>query len=434
MATEVKIPNVGESVSEVTLASWIVEDGAYVEMDDPICELETDKASQELFAETSGVIKHVAEEGDDLEIGALVATIDESAEGSSDKEQKSEEAKEEQPEEDKSGKEEKQSKESDKEESDSAEKESESQKESYAKGHASPAAQKILAEKGIEASAVKGTGKDGRITKEDAENAEAAKADSDSKKEKPESSKDSASSSTKELSGDRAENRQKMSRLRQTIAKRLVEVKNQTAMLTTFNEVDMSAVMDLRKKYKEVFKEKHEVGLGFMSFFAKAAALAAKEYPSVNGKVDGNEIITYNYCDVGIAVSTERGLVVPVIRDVQNLGMAGIEKEVINYAKKARDNKISIDDMQGGTFSITNGGVFGSMLSTPIINGDQSAILGMHNIVQRPVAVEGEVKIRPVMYLALSYDHRIVDGKESVSFLKRIKEYIEDPARLLLEV
>lgn len=268
------------------------------------------------------------------------------------------------------------------------------------------------------------SGVGGRITKEDAQNAKTSETKPTQTEVSPEPL----------LSAERAEIRTKMSRLRQTIAKRLVEVKNNTAMLTTFNEIDMGNVMDLRKRYKEMFKEKHEVGLGFMSFFTKAVTLALAEFPSVNGKIEENHIVTYNYADIGIAVSTSKGLVVPVIRDAQNMNLAQIEKSVLNYALKARDNKITIDDMQGGTFSITNGGVFGSMMSTPIINGDQSAILGMHNIVQRPMAVNGEVKIRPIMYVALSYDHRIVDGKESVSFLKRVKELIEDPARLLLEV
>lgn len=404
MPLEVKIPNVGESVTEVTLAQWLVEDGEYVDMDQPICEMETDKASQELFAEAAGVISLVAEEGDDMGIGALLATIDTDAkapEGTASPSKNVEDA---------------------------APVESNQEPvistDSHAAGHPSPAAAKILAEKGMSTDNVKGTGVGGRITKEDAQNAKATSS----------APKPVETSAEPVLSAERAETKTKMSRLRQTIAKRLVEVKNNTAMLTTFNEIDMGNVMDLRKRYKEMFKEKHEVGLGFMSFFTKAVTLALAEFPSVNGKIEENHIVTYNYADIGIAVSTSKGLVVPVIRDAQNMNLAQIEKSVLNYALKARDNKITIDDMQGGTFSITNGGVFGSMMSTPIINGDQSAILGMHNIVQRPMAVNGEVKIRPIMYVALSYDHRIVDGKESVSFLKRVKELIEDPARLLLEV
>lgn len=404
MSIEIKIPSVGESVTEVTLASWLVEDGSYVAMDEPICELETDKASQELFAEQGGIIKHVVEEGDDLEIGAVIATLDTSAEAPAGTSQETPNeapttAKAPTTSEPASGS-------------------------SYAAGHTSPAAAKALAEKGIDPKEVKGTGVGGRITKQDAQSAQASSTPTSSRQEEV----------AAPLAEGRAESRQKMSRLRQTIAKRLVEVKNTTAMLTTFNEVDMSGVMELRKKYKELFKEKHEIGLGFMSFFTKAVTQALAEYPKVNGKIDGDEVITYNYSDIGIAVSTERGLVVPVIRSADQMNLAQIEKAIMNYAKKARDNKITIDDMQGGTFSITNGGVFGSMLSTPIINGDQSAILGMHNIVQRPVAVNGQVEVRPVMYVALSYDHRIVDGKESVGFLYRVKELLEDPARLLLEV
>ncbi|MBI1185311.1 2-oxoglutarate dehydrogenase complex dihydrolipoyllysine-residue succinyltransferase [bacterium] len=412
MSLEVKIPNVGESVTEVTLAQWLVEDGDFVEMDQPICELETDKASQELFAEAAGKISLIASEGDDLGIGAVLASIDTDAKGESKTESKD------------TDKTEKASK-TDGEKAQSAETHStNADQSSFASGHPSPAAEKVLAEKGIETNQVKGTGVAGRITKADAMAA--------SKPVVKTPVTESMEHRVEE--GHRAEQRTKMSRLRQTIAKKLVEVKNTTAMLTTFNEIDMGNVMDLRKKYKELFKEKHDVGLGFMSFFTKAVTLALQEFPSVNGKIAGDEIITYNYCDIGIAVSTDRGLVVPVIRDAQTMNLAQIEKAVMNYALKARDNKISIEDMQGGTFSLTNGGVFGSMMSTPIINGDQSAILGMHNIVQRPMVVNGEIKIRPVMYVALSYDHRIIDGKESVSFLYRVKELIEDPARLLLEV
>lgn len=407
MSIEVRIPNVGESVSEVTLATWIAQDGAYVEMDEPIVELETDKASQELYAETAGVISHKAEEGDDLKIGDLLAEIDESAAKPAGGNQDSASASQ-------------------------TTTTSNSDAQVSAKAHASPVAAKILEEKGIDPNNVKGTGAGGKVTKQDALSASSAPAKS--AEPKTVEAKKSATIEVEAVGGERQESRKKMSRLRQTLAKRLVEVKNQTAMLTTFNEIDMSGVMNLRKKYKETFKEKHDIGLGFMSFFTKAVCLAARDVPAVNGKIDGNEIITYNYADVGIAVSTERGLVVPVIRNANNMTLAQIEKSVMGYALKARDNKIGIEDMEGGTFTVTNGGVFGSMLSTPIINGDQSAILGMHNIVQRPVAVNGSVEIRPIMYVALSYDHRIVDGKESVTFLYRVKELIEDPARLLLEV
>lgn len=406
MAVEVKIPSVGESVAEVTLASWLVEDGAYVEMDEPICELETDKASQELFAEAAGNIAHKVSEGDNLEIGALIAEIDDSVAAPA-----SEAVTE--------------SKVSPEPDAKQESKEAVSNSDNYATGHPSPAAAKVLAEKGIDVANVKGTGVDGRITKEDALAA---------KKETKESKKVNTVDVSANLSESRQESRLKMSRMRQTIAKRLVAVKNETAMLTTFNEVDMTEIMSIRKKYKEIFKEKHNIGLGFMSFFTKAVCLAAKEFPAVNGKIVGDEIITYNYCDIGIAVSTAKGLVVPVIRDADKMTLAQIEKAIMAYALKARENKIALEDMQGGTFTITNGGVFGSMLSTPIINGDQSAILGMHNIVQRPMAVNGNVEIRPIMYLAVSYDHRIVDGKESVSFLYKVKELLEDPARLLLEI
>lgn len=429
MATEVKIPSVGESINEVTIAQWLVEDGEEVEMDDVICELESDKATFELSAEADGVLKHKAEEGDTVEIGTVVAEIEEGA--SSGKSKSKDEDKEE---------DDKDNKDADKQSGSDDDKAAESE-DGYAAGHPSPAAAKILSEKGIDPADVKGTGKDGRITKEDAEAAtkKEEQKSSESKSKKSESKKGKESRPLPDLptaggTEEREESRQKMSSLRKTIAKRLVAAKNETAMLTTFNEVDMTNLMNLRKKYKERFKEKHEVGLGFMSFFTKAVCEAAKEYPSVNAILDGEELITHNYCDVGIAVSTPRGLVVPVIRNAQAMTLAQIEKSVLHYALKARENKVTIEDMQGGTFTITNGGVFGSMMSTPILNAPQSAILGMHNIVERPVAVDGEVKIRPVMYIALSYDHRVVDGKESVSFLKRIKEYVEDPARLLLEI
>jgi 2-oxoglutarate dehydrogenase E2 component (dihydrolipoamide succinyltransferase) len=304
-------------------------------------------------------------------------------------------------------------------------------------GHiASPAAKKLMNEHQLAEGQVIGTGKDGRITKDDVQKAIALKPLSNQKPLElvEQASVTPASSPQVGGVGPREITRKKMTGLRKTIAKRLVAAKNTTAMLTTFNEVDMKAVMDLRKKYKEVFKEKHEVGLGFMSFFTKAVCLALKQVPGVNAQIDGQEIVYHDYCDIGVAVSTPKGLVVPVVRNAEQMGLAGIEKNILDLALRARDNKISIDEMQGGTFTITNGGVFGSMLSTPIINAPQSAILGMHNIVQRPVVVNGEIVIRPVMFLALSYDHRIVDGKESVTFLKTVKEYIEDPARLLLEV
>ncbi len=403
MSVEVKIPVIGESITEVTLSSWIKKDGDYVKEGDALCEVESDKATMELPATNSGVLKITKDAGTECKIGEIIGSIDTSATapaagGAPKAESPKAEVKAEAPREAKSEKE---------------------------MNHPSPAARKILDEKGVLASDVKGSGKDGRITKEDAMNAQAPTK--------------TASAPTKTtvaavLPGSRNTRVEKMTRLRKTIASRLVEAKNTTAMLTTFNEVDMSALMDLRKKYKDSFKEKHGVNLGFMSFFTKACTIALREFPAVNAQINGEDVIFHDYADIGIAVSTPKGLVVPVVRNAENLSLSGIEKEIINLATKARDGKITIEEMQGGTFSITNGGVFGSMLSTPILNIPQSAILGMHNIVERPVAVNGQVVIRPIMYLALSYDHRIIDGRESVSFLKKVKELLEDPSRLLLDV
>jgi 2-oxoglutarate dehydrogenase E2 component (dihydrolipoamide succinyltransferase) len=302
---------------------------------------------------------------------------------------------------------------------------SQSSSDSYATGHPSPSAAKILAEKGLEANAVKGTGVDGRITKEDANRSQKVT------KAAPAASQESP---TSEVKVERGQRREKMTSLRKTIAKRLVAVKNETAMLTTFNEVDMKPIMDLRASYKDKFKDIHGIGLGFMSFFTKACAIALQEYPSVNAFIDGEEIVFNDFADISIAVSAPKGLMVPVIRNAENLSFAGIEAEVRRLALKARDGKLTIPEMTGGTFTITNGGIFGSMLSTPIINAPQSAILGMHNIVERPVAIKGQVEIRPIMYVALSYDHRTIDGKQSVSFLVRLKELLEDPMRMLLQV
>ena len=402
---EMKVANVGESINEVTVGSWMKAEGDFVELDEIICEIESDKATFELPAEASGYLQIVAKEGTTLAIGELICKI-EVAEGGAKAETSSPAPSQ----------------------AATSSASASSSSDSYASGHASPAAAKILSEKGIDSSNVKGSGVDGRITKEDAMNAKAGTNSSSA----PSQSSDSASSSAPK--GPRNQERQKMSNLRKTIAKRLVSVKNETAMLTTFNEVNMKPIMDLRKKYKDAFKEKYEIGLGFMSFFTKACTLALQEYPAVNGQIDGDEIIYSDFCDVSIAVSTKRGLVVPVIRNAENLSFDGIEKEIMNLAIKARDGKLSIEEMTGGTFTITNGGIFGSMLSTPIINAPQSAILGMHNIVERPMAVNGEVKILPIMYVALSYDHRIIDGKESVSFLVRVKELLEDPSRLLLGI
>ena len=411
---EIKIPTVGESITEVTVSSWSKKEGDTVMMDEVLCELESDKATFELPAEAAGTLHIVAQEGTVLAIGAVVATITVGAVAST-----------------------------------SAPKPvatptppasqpavTTSQSDSYASGHASPAAAKILAEKGIESGKVQGTGVDGRITKEDAQSV--------SSKQLPVSSPATvapaptpapvADSAPQSTGGNRNQRREKMTSLRKTVARRLVAVKNETAMLTTFNEVDMKPIMDLRGKYKDKFKEKHGVGLGFMSFFTKAVCVALKEFPAVNASIDGEETVFNDYCDVSIAVSAPKGLVVPVIRNAQTLSLAGIESEVMRLALKARDNKLSLEEMTGGTFTITNGGVFGSMLSTPIINAPQSAILGMHNIVERAVVIDGQIVIRPIMYVALSYDHRIIDGKESVSFLVRVKQLLEDPTRLLLDV
>ncbi|GGF35241.1 2-oxoglutarate dehydrogenase complex dihydrolipoyllysine-residue succinyltransferase [Echinicola rosea] len=405
---EMVVPTVGESITEVTLASWLKEEGDFVEMDEIIAEVDSDKATFELPAEAQGILKRVAEEGDTLEIGGLICKI-EVVEGDA-------------PEAD-----------------DSAEEEAKTSSEpsggsgSYAEGHASPAAAKILAEKGIDAKEVKGTGKDGRITKEDAEKAQKQAPKPAASKPSKSEQKETAPEAPK-VAGERNMKREKMSSLRKTISKRLVAAKNETAMLTTFNEVNMKPIMDLRKQYKEMFKEKHNVNLGFMSFFTKAVCVALQEWPAVNAQIDGNEIIYHDFCDVSIAVSAPKGLVVPVIRNAESLSFDQVEKEVVRLATKARDGKLTIEEMTGGTFTITNGGIFGSMMSTPIINQPQSAILGMHNIVERPMAVNGEVKILPMMYIALSYDHRIIDGRESVSFLVRLKQLLEDPARLLLGV
>jgi 2-oxoglutarate dehydrogenase E2 component (dihydrolipoamide succinyltransferase) len=403
---DIKVPPVGESITEVTLSRWIKKDGDQVEMDEAIAELESDKATFELTAEQAGTLTTIAKEGDVLAIGAPVASI---AGGSSAPASapKTEAPAASQPAQQQSG-----------------------SATTYASGTPSPAAGKILAEKGVDPASVSGNGVDGRITKEDAMKAQKPAAQTAKAESKPAAATAAAASTT----GARNERREKMSSLRKTVAKRLVAVKNETAMLTTFNEVDMSPIMELRGKYKDKFKEKHGVGLGFMSFFTKAVCEALKEWPAVGARIEGEEVVYSDYADISIAVSAPKGLVVPVIRNADGMSLAEIEKAVMALAVKARENKLTIDEMTGGTFTITNGGVFGSMLSTPIINSPQSAILGMHNIIERPVAVNGQVVIRPMMYIALSYDHRIVDGRESVSFLVRVKQLLEDPARLLLGV
>ena len=394
MVLEMKVPSPGESITEVEIATWLVEDGDYVEKDQPIAEVDSDKATLELPAEESGIITLQAEEGDAVAVGAVVCLIDTAAE---------------------------------KPEGSSATLTSTSVNEApkatpvkeevtstYATGTASPAAKKILAEKNIVASSIKGTGKAGRITKEDAVKAV-------------------PSMGTMPEDGTRGTTRKKMSMLRRKVAERLVAVKSETAMLTTFNEVNMQPIFDLRAQYKEDFKSKHGVGLGFMSFFTLAVVRALKMYPDVNSMIDGDFKIEHDFQDISIAVSGPKGLMVPVIRNAEKLTFRGVESEVKRLAIRARDGQITIDEMTGGTFTITNGGVFGSMLSTPIINPPQSGILGMHNIVNRPMAVDGEVVIQPIMYVALSYDHRIIDGRESVGFLVAVKEALENPVELLMD-
>jgi 2-oxoglutarate dehydrogenase E2 component (dihydrolipoamide succinyltransferase) len=403
---EMIVPTVGESITEVTLANWLKKDGDLVTLDEIIAEVDSDKATFELPAEATGILRQVAKEGDVLEIGGLICRIE--VGGSVATPSAAAPA------------------------PTAPVASSATSTENYATGHASPAASKILAEKGIPAATVAGTGKDGRVTKEDAMGASTPAA-----VPAPSATPSVAATSPAVAptgSSVRGQRREKMSSLRKTVSRRLVAVKNETAMLTTFNEVNMKPIMDLRSKFKDQFKEKHGVGLGFMSFFTKAVCVALQEWPAVNAQIDGNELVFNDFCDISVAVSAPKGLVVPVIRNAENLSFDQIEKEIVRLAGKARDNKLSIEEMTGGTFTITNGGVFGSMMSTPIINAPQSAILGMHNIVERPIAENGQVVIRPMMYLALSYDHRIIDGRESVSFLVRVKQLLEDPTRLMFGV
>ncbi|WP_339845474.1 2-oxoglutarate dehydrogenase complex dihydrolipoyllysine-residue succinyltransferase [Dokdonia sp. Asnod3-C12] len=406
MVLEMKVPSPGESITEVEIAQWLVADGDYVEKDQAIAEVDSDKATLELPAEASGVITLKAEEGDAVEVGAVVCLIDTSAEAPAtttyeggdegggdanvEKNLKKEQAKT----------------------PDTGAKAPAETQKTYASGSASPAAKKVLAEKDIDPKTVTGTGRDGRITKDDAVNARPSMGTPGP--------------------GARGESRTKLSMLRRKVAERLVEAKNTTAMLTTFNEVNMQAIFDLRKEYKEDFKAKHGVGLGFMSFFTLAVVRALEMYPSVNSMIDGKEMITFDYKDISIAVSGPKGLMVPVMRNVENLSFRGVESEVKRLAIRARDGQITVDEMTGGTFTISNGGVFGSMLSTPIINPPQSGILGMHNIVERPVVIDGGIVVAPIMFVALSYDHRIIDGKESVGFLVAVKEALEDPINILM--
>lgn len=405
---EMKVPSPGESISEVEIATWLVSDGDYVEKDQTIAEVDSDKATLELPAEASGMITLKAAEGDVVKVGQVVCLIDTSAAKPAGSTAPKVEAKTEEV---------KSAPAAVVETKTAAPNPDPVKKDvSYASGIPSPAAAKIMSENGISANQVNGSGKDGRITKQDVVNAMSA---------------GFSAEATQGWGGTRNQNREKMSMLRRKIAERLVSVKNETAMLTTFNEVDMKPIMDIRAKYKDAFSKHHEVNLGFMSFFTKAVTEALKLYPAVNAQIDGQEMVFHDYADIGIAVSSPKGLMVPVVRNAEQMSLAEIEREIKRLAIKARDGKITPDDMTGGTFTITNGGVFGSMLSTPIINPPQSAILGMHNVVERPVAINGKVEIRPIMYVALSYDHRIIDGKESVGFLVKVKEMLENPERMI---
>ena len=405
---EMKVPSPGESISEVEIATWLVADGDYVEKDQAIAEVDSDKATLELPAEESGIITLKAAEGDVVKVGQVVCLIDTSAARPAGAPAAAP--------------------------AQSAAPKTEApaapvaapvaaapnpdpvKPAIYASGSASPAAAKIIKENNVNTAAIQASGKDGRITKQDVLAAMSA---------------GFSTEATQGWGGTREQSREKMSMLRRKIAERLVSVKNETAMLTTFNEVDMKPIMDIRAKYKDAFAKHHEVNLGFMSFFTKAVTEALKLFPAVNAQIDGNEMIFHDYADIGIAVSSPKGLMVPVVRNAEQMSLADIEREIKRLAIKARDGKITPEDMSGGTFTITNGGVFGSMLSTPIINPPQSAILGMHNVVERPVAINGKVEIRPIMYVALSYDHRIIDGKESVGFLVKVKEMLENPERMI---
>lgn len=405
---EITVPSPGESISEVEIAAFLKEDGDYVFLDEEICEVDSDKATLAIPAEKAGIITWKVEEGDAVPVGGVICTIDTDAkepEGAAPTEEKAEEPAPTKAE----------SKAPEKAETKAVP--ASDKKESYATGTPSPAAKKMMAENGVSANQVKGNGIDGRITKQDVLAAM--------------SSGFALGDAGQSWSGGREQRREKMSMLRRKVAERLVSVKNDTAMLTTFNEVNMKPIMDLRNKYKKAFAEHHDVNLGFMSFFTKAVTEALYESPMVNAMIDGKEMILHDYCDIGIAVSSPRGLMVPVVRNAEQMSLAEIEAEIRRLAIKARDGKISVDEMTGGTFTITNGGVFGSMMSTPIINPPQSAILGMHNIVDRAVVIDGEIVVRPMMYLALSYDHRIIDGKESVSFLVKVKNMLENPATIL---
>lgn len=410
---EMKVPTIGESISEVTLSQWLKNNGDYVNIDEAICEFESDKATLEFPSEASGKLIYVANEGDDLEIGAIVAKIDTSVQAPATSDAPSstpDTAKAAEP------------------------KAAPANESSHAKGHPSPAAAKILKESNIDPSTVAGSGKGGRITKEDAVKASANNQTAAPTPAAPTPTPASPQSSAPQIAFSRNERREKMSRMRRTIATRLVSAKNNTAMLTTFNEIDLSEVKKLRKSYQEKFVEKHGIKLGYMSLFTKACAQALMEMPAVNAFIDGNEIVYHDYADISIAISTPNGLVVPPVKNCESLGFADIEYKIKELASKAREGKLTLDEMKGGTFTITNGGVFGSMMSTPILNEPQSAILGMHTIQERPIAVNGEVVIRPMMYVALSYDHRVIDGSTSVTFLVRVKKLLEDPMTLMMGI
>ena len=410
---EMRVPTIGESINEVTLSRWLKEDGALVRLDDPICEFESDKATLEFPSEAAGKLIHVAKEGDDLKIGDLVARIDTSVSATATAAPVAPAAA-----------------------SGQSEKPAETAalapaSGSYAAGHPSPAAAKILKESGVPASQVEGTGRDGRITKEDAQKAAESKTVAPPPVPEPKAVPKPAAPAT---AFSRDEERKKMTRMRRTIAKRLVSAKNETAMLTTFNEVDLTEVMALREKYQERFTAKYGIKLGFMSIFAKACSRVLLDMPDVNARIEGEDIVYHQFVDIAFAISTPNGLVVPPIRNVESLGFADIELQLKDLSTKARNGTLTLEEMTGGTFTITNGGVFGSLLSTPIINEPQSAILGMHAIKNRPVAVGDKVEIRPMMYLALSYDHRVIDGSTSVTFLVKVKELLEDPVALLLDL
>ncbi len=428
---EMNVPTIGESITEVTLSMWLKKDGDYVELDEPICEFESDKATLEFPAEAAGKLIHVASEGDDLEIGALVAKIDtsvakESGGGSGRSNGKDSSAKNEEPKPKKTAEPDPQPKE-----------DTPATGSSYASGHPSPAAAKMMKENDITPEDIQGSGRDGRITKADVQQAVANKP-SQPVAPAPETKASETAAPPPSIrpkeSFSRETSRKKMSRMRRTIAKRLVSAKNETAMLTTFNEVDLTEVMTMRKRYQDKFVEKYGIKLGFMSIFAKACAKVLMEMPDVNAQLDETELIYHDYADISIAISTPNGLVVPPIHNVESLNFAEIEHKIAELANKARNGTLSLEEMSGGTFTITNGGVFGSLLSTPILNEPQSAILGMHGIKNRPMVIDGQVEVRPMMYLALSYDHRVIDGSTSVTFLVKVKELLENPGMMLLDL